>query len=339
MKSLPPTLIKPNHQAGRETASCGGRSAFSEQWSMAAPCACASSGSVTAGETIRQKTENWKREELMKMPIIGKMRDGVPRQPGAGMQAQVHTEWARSLRGRLALNRKDGSILVRIPAGGFEMGDGEDSDTRKHRVELSEYWIGVYCVTNRQYGKFMAEMGNFVPSTVNTNKSVWKNGKCPAAKLDHPMVFVSIGFCEIYAKWAGLSLPTEAQWEKAARGPGGLIYPWGNEDATNKYRNSTNKGSARTAAVWEYPVGASGYGTMQQAGNVLEWCADWYKESYYKCPKKDPVGPDGGSDRVCRGGGWTSWGGSSYFRGARRYGVDPLVDRDSLGFRLVRNSP
>ena len=229
----------------------------------------------------------------------------------------------------LAVNAKDSSILVRIPAGEFEMGDGQDSDTPKHRIELSEYWIGVYCVTNRQYGKFVSETKHRAP-----DNSLWQKSELS----DHPVTNVSWDDGAAYAKWAGLSLPTEAQWEKAARGPKGLIYPWGDEWDQSRCRNSTNKGSGTTPAVWEYPNGTSGYGTLQQSGNVWEWCADWYEDSYYgKSPAKDPVGPDSGSDRVGRGGSWDNVVASG-FRGSRRGGDGPAYRSGRRGFRLVRNS-
>ena len=230
----------------------------------------------------------------------------------------------------LALNKKDSSILVRIPAGEFEMGDVKDSTCPKHQVELSEYWIGVYCVTNRQYGKFVAETKHRNPDNQRWQKS---------ELLDHPVTDVSWDDCAAYAKWAGLSLPTEAQWEKAARGPGGLIYPWGNEWDANKCRNSTNKGSGTTAAVWDHSNGTSGYGTLQQSGNVWEWCADWWDENYYgKSPPKDPTGPNGGSSRVNRGGCW-DFGVASFFRGSYRRRNGPALRYGYRGFRLVRNSP
>ena len=229
----------------------------------------------------------------------------------------------------LALNAKDGSVMVRIPADGFEMGDGKEANCPKHRVELSEYWMGVYCVTNRQYGKFVAETKHHAP-----DNSLWQKGEL----LDHPVVNVSWEDAAAYAKWAGLSLPTEAQWEKAARGPKGLIYPWGDEWDQNKCRNDKNKGSGQTAAVWEYPNGTSGYGTMQQSGNVWEWCADWYEDSYYgKSPPKDPTGPNGGSARVYRGGSWYD-GVASDFRGSLRFWIAPALRYVYQGFRLVRNS-
>ena len=242
-------------------------------------------------------------------------------------------------RSRLAINAKDGTILVRIPAGKFEMGDGEDSDCPKHVVELSEYWIAVHCVTNRQYGRFVKETKHRPPEEADFGDPVWKSGRCPEEKLDHPVVCVSWDDCAAYAEWAGLRLPTEAQWEKAARGPGGLIYPWGEEWDASKCRNDKNKGIGKTAEVWGYAEGASGYGTVQQSGNVWEWCADWYEGDYYgKSPKKDPTGPQRGSFRVYRGGGWGSVD-ASIFRGAYRFRNGPGYRVDDLGFRLARNSP
>ena len=150
------------------------------------------------------------------------------------------------------------------------------------------------------------------------------------------MVCVSWGDAIAYAKWAGCALPTEAQWEKAARGPAGLIYPWGNDWDEGQCRNDANKGNETTSPVFGYPGGVSGYGTYNQSGNVWEWCADWYDGGYYgQSPGRDPRGPEGGADRVNRGGGW--WNGfPGLFRGAHRDWHDPGYRYVNLGFRLVR---
>ncbi len=226
----------------------------------------------------------------------------------------------------LVVNAKDGSVLVYVPAGEFEMGDGQDSDCPKHRVYLDAYYIGVYCVTNRQYAQFVAETKHRAP-----DNSVWQS----AARADHPVTDVSWDDAAAYAKWAGLALPSEAQWEKAARGPANTSYPWGDEWDQSRCRNTANRATDTTAAVYAYPSGVSGYATYQQSGNVWEWCADWYDAGYYpQSPRSNPTGPAGGSLRVARGGGWG--GDATCCRGAFRLDNGPAYRLDFLGFRLVR---
>ena len=239
--------------------------------------------------------------------------------------------WRAVARDHLAVNAKDGSVLVRIPVGEFEMGDGLEADCPKHRVRVDGYWIGVYCVTNRQYGRFVAETKHRTPEVV------WQSGRCPEDKLDHPVVCVSWDDAVAYGKWAGLVLPSEAQWEKAARGPQGLIYPWGSGWEESRCRNDKNKGAEQTASAWGYPAGASGIGTYQQSGNVWEWCLDWYEGKYYaQSPTENPQGPQTGAYRVDRGGGWRG-ADASYFRGAYRdWGVPSASYGVRVGFRLAR---
>jgi formylglycine-generating enzyme required for sulfatase activity len=228
---------------------------------------------------------------------------------------------------RIAVNGKDGTIMVHIPEGEFEMGDGKGGDCPKHRVYLSAYWIGVYSVTNAQYLKFVEATGRRAPD----NRIHRESGKA-----SHPVTDVSWDDALAYAKWAGGQLPTEAQWEKAARGPKGLIYPWGDAWDAGKYRHDGNKGNETTCAVQGYPQGVSGYGTYNQGGNVVEWCADWYDSGYYgQSPGRDPGGPGGGSCRVLRGGSWRG-GVPVIFRGAYRFWRGPGNRYGYLGFRLVR---
>ncbi|WP_295582333.1 SUMF1/EgtB/PvdO family nonheme iron enzyme [uncultured Lamprocystis sp.] len=194
----------------------------------------------------------------------------------------------------LAVNAKDSSIMVYVPAGEFEMGDGRDPDCPKHQVFVSAYWIGVYAVTNAQYLRFMQATRHPAP-----NKEV--HGEAAAC----PVTDISWDDATAYARWAGCALPTEAQWEKAARGPKGLIYPWGKDWGASRCRHDPYKRCTWTCAVFGYPDGVSGYGTYNQSGNVWEWCADWYGNDYYgKSPARDPRGPEGGSGRVRRGGSW-----------------------------------
>ena len=236
----------------------------------------------------------------------------------------------------LAVNAKNGSLLVYVPGGSFEMGDGRDDDCLKRFVDLSGYWIGVHAVTNAQYGRFVSATGHRRPDAADYGAPVWRNGGYPEEKADHPVVCVSWEDATAYARWAGCILPTEAQWEKAARGPKGLIYPWGDEWDGSRCRHDKNRGGETTIAVSGYASGVSGYGTYQQSGNVWEWCSDWYDENHYRSsPPRDPGGPSGGSDRVARGGGWRR-GAPAGFRAANRGRRSPGDRLDHLGFRLAR---
>ena len=235
-----------------------------------------------------------------------------------------------SMRSCLRVNRRDGSVLARVPAGAFEMGEGKGSDEPKHRVELGEYWIGVYAVTNGQYAAFLEATGKSPASPSSSASS-------------HPVVNVSWDDARAYCRWAGGDLPTEAQWEKASRWTGSYpnVYPWGNawdaENCNNWYdHNAAGGGYQRyqTAPVGSYPSGASPYGLQDMAGNVWEWCRDWYSSSYYSVsPSTDPQGPSSGSCRVLRGGSW------NYYlnRCAARGSASPDYWVDDAGFRLVRS--
>jgi len=129
----------------------------------------------------------------------------------------------------IIINSKDSSILIEIPAGKFEMGDGKGSDCPKHTVYLDRYYIGVYAVTNRQYKQFVDETGHRPPDGTDYGTPIWKGKSYPESYTDHPVVCVSWEDAAAYCRWAGGTLPTEAQWEKTAHGPKGFTYPWGND--------------------------------------------------------------------------------------------------------------
>ena len=156
---------------------------------------------------------------------------------------------------------------------------------------------------------------------------------------NHPMVYVSWQDAVDYAKWAGVALPTEAQWEKAARGTDGRTYPWGNKWDASKCVNSIGKVLRVTESVGSYPAGASPYGCMDMAGNAYEWCTDWISPTYYAdAPVRNPTGPRTGSSRALHGGSWNLnlTGDFAYFRSALR-GARPPTDRDAIcGFRCVK---
>jgi formylglycine-generating enzyme required for sulfatase activity len=187
---------------------------------------------------------------------------------------------------------------VTVPEGEFLMGSGNSSVEKPiHRVYLSAYQITRHLVTNVQYELFVKATSYDAPNH-------WKDGKIPAGKENHPVVNVSWTDIQSFCAWAGVRLPTEAEWEKAARGTDGRKYPWGNEPPTMELCNF-GKNVGDTTPVGSYPAGASPYGVLDMAGNVWEWVNDWYDKEYYSVsPAKNPRGPATGEYRVLRGGSW-----------------------------------
>lgn len=223
-------------------------------------------------------------------------------------------------------NEKDGSILIEIPAGSFTMGSNDyDNEKPVHTVYLDKYYIGKYEVTVGQFKKFCNATGKTMPEQPS-----WNN------RDDHPVVNVSWNDAKAYCDWAGLRLPTEAEWEKAARGTDGRTYPWGNAWDNTKC-NSRENGDrySNTSPVGSFPSGVSPYGCYDMAGNVWEWCNDWYDKNYYgSSPSSNPTGPSSGDLRVLRGGGW--YNGADLCRSADRFRDFPDIRYYYVGFRVAR---
>ena len=247
--------------------------------------------------------------------------------------------------GATRINAIDGADMVYVPAGEFLMGSTEAEmeaafvDASAHftgvkkewftdqgpqwRVYLDAYWMYKNDVTVAQYRKFCQATGKEVATAPTWG---WKD--------DHPVVNVSWDDAVAYCEWAGVHVPTEAQWEKAARGADGRKYTWGNEWDPGKLWCSVGEKRTSTTPVGSYPAGASPYGCLDMAGNVCNWCADWYG-NYSNADNHNPQGPATGKFRVVRGG---SWNGDSEpnFRCAYR-GYDDPTHRGGLdGFRAVR---
>lgn len=189
---------------------------------------------------------------------------------------------------------KTGYELVLVPAGEFRMGRagaGEGPEFPQHRVYLNAFWMGVTEVTNAQYRALSAKHRS--PAGLDGDRQ--------------PVVQVSFDEARSWCMKAGMRLPTEAEWEKAARGTDGRLYAWGNtDDAKRRHWNSDENAAPCNKPVGSFPSGASPYGCLDISGNVWEWCWDWFGRNYYaKSPAKNPTGPSSSPDngRVIRGGG------------------------------------
>lgn len=212
---------------------------------------------------------------------------------------------------------------VYIPPGDFLMGLIRGDEIPVHTVYLDGFWIDALEVTNEAYREFVEKTGHEAPR-------YWNDPKYNAD--DQPVVGVTHQDAQAYCQWMGKRLPTEAEWERAARGPHSRLFPWGDRfDAT--HTNTREAKQRRPLPVGSYPNGASPEGVYDMSGNVWEWCHDWYDEEYYlQAPSKNPMGPDGGKKRVIRGGGWTA----PHTDMAQRRGEKPNKTYPSLGFRCAK---
>ncbi len=241
------------------------------------------------------------------------------------------------------IHPKDNSEMIFIPKGTFNMGSNANIDEKPvHEVFLDDYYIDKYPVTYGQYKRFVEETGY-------SGEGNWMKYYSPD-KANYPVVEVSWNDARAYAKWAGKSLPTEAEWEKAARGTEQREYPWGDKWDPNKCNNKkmnrpdlvnrmiimmANRG---TVPAGSFPDGRSPYGVMDMAGNVNEWCSDWYDNKYYKVSaRENPGGPASGSWKVIRGGAWCD-ADQNMFRSSARYGDHPSITKGIIGFRCVYKS-
>lgn len=202
----------------------------------------------------------------------------------------------------------DTDQMVLIPFGEFTMGASLEGDDPAHQVVVSSFYIDKYEVSNARYQQFVEATGH-APSAYADDRRL----NLP----NHPVVGVNWYDAKAFCEWDGKRLPTEAEWEKAAKGPSGYMYPWGNV-FNDKNANCCNLNSA-TMPVDSYPEGASAYGVFHMAGNAYEWVQDWYDHKYYQTKKSvlNPQGPTKGLNwgalgemRVIRGGSWFAPSGS-----------------------------
>ena len=244
--------------------------------------------------------------------------------------------------------------LVRVPTGYFAMGSaaGRADEQPVHQVYLDEFYIDRFEVNNDQYAAFLNninrnadEEGHLLLDVRDADVQIRYSDAGYTAvpgTEQRPVAEVSWYGARAYCTWAGMQLPTEAMWEKAARGTDGRIYPWG--DSIDRSRaNYGKEGCCRgddsdgffdSAPVGSYQHGVSPYGAYDMGGNVWEWVVDWYGEDYYaQSPERDPQGPDAGISRVLRGGSLSS---DPYrLRATDRSGLPPSASYVIIGFRCA----
>ena len=193
---------------------------------------------------------------------------------------------------------KDGAPMVLIPAGSFPMGvppgdrDGGRDEYPRHDVELDSYVIDKYEVTNGRYLEFVRATGHRIPQNPkNPTRNLWQGETITESLADRPVVNVDWSDADAYCRWVGKRLPTEAEWEKAAKGNHDWRFPWGNVEPTAKHLNYNQQwiGEKTLMPVGSYEAGKSPYGLYDMAGNVWEWVNDWYDPHYYEnSPKRNP---------------------------------------------------
>lgn len=260
----------------------------------------------------------------------------------------------------------DGMEMVYVPAGELRMGSTEAEvdaalaqcrqvynycnlsfyglESPQHTVTLDSFWIDQNEVTNIQYRQCVEAGVCQVSATCDQGEPSFGN----TSKVDHPVGCVSWNDARTYCEWAGARLPTEAEWEYAARGPQGNIYPWGNTFDGNRLNycdakcehswadRAIDDGYAESAPVGNYPDGASWCGAQDLAGNVAEWVADWLGD-YAPEPQTNPTGPETGSEKVIRGNSWRFF--RERFRMAARAKIAPTNRYDKVGFRCAMAGP
>jgi sulfatase modifying factor 1 len=246
-----------------------------------------------------------------------------------------------------AIIDKNGAPLVLIPAGPFPMGvpkgdrDGGRDEYPNHEVWLDAYSIEKFEVTNSRYRDFVRATGHRPPQhPKDPSRNLWQGTVMPESIADRPVINVDWFDAEAYCKWAGRRLPTEAEWEKAARGTDDRRFPWGNVEPTHKHLNFNQRwqGEKTLMPVGSYEAGKSPYGVYDMAGNVWEWVADWYDAYYYeKSPARNPKGPATGTHKVLRSSGWEVE--TPLVRSVTRVMSDPLNRNHSTGFRCAADAP
>jgi formylglycine-generating enzyme required for sulfatase activity len=251
-------------------------------------------------------------------------------------QQAVYQELAAKLPGRQVTTlpgslKPDDAPMALVPAGEFTMGSTLKADEKPvHRVYLSAFYMDKFAVTVGQYATYLEATDMAAPPE-------WEIMNQPHHQK-RPVVNINWSEAASYCKWVGKRLPTEAEWEKAARGTDGRLYPWGNEAPTRLHANFGKKewaGHMALVPVGMFEMGKSPYGIYDMAGNAWEWVNDWYDHDYYKqSPAKNPQGPAKGKSKVVRGGNWLYV--KDFLRSSFRFNADPSARQLGYGFRCTK---
>jgi len=225
----------------------------------------------------------------------------------------------------------DGMIQVFVPAGEFIMGRGPEGASLRHVVYLDAYWMDRVEVTNTMYKLCVTTKGCSSPVDDNIYYEQW-------TYRNHPVTYITWFQANEYCQWAGRRLPTEAEWEKAARGgTDERLYPWGSLQPNARLANFDETMIHEAVSAFRYPLGASPYGILNMSGNVREWIADWYDPNYYSVsPYANPKGPDSGTERSLRSGSYNE--DRREVAIYRRYRHAPESAGLSRGFRCAQDA-
>lgn len=227
----------------------------------------------------------------------------------------------------------DGMVQVYVREGEFIMGEDhklKKPDSPKHVVYLDAFWMDSVEVTNSMYLKCLRAHGCTIPVSDNITYRNW-------IYRDHPIVYVTWEQANTYCKWAGRRLPTEAEWEKAARGTDGRMYPWGNKQPNPRQANFSGSMIQESVSAFRYPLGASPFGVLNMSGNVREWVADWFDADYYSnSPYANPQGPETGEERVLRSTSYNEDGREIVVTSRLRH--EPESAGLSRGFRCAQDA-
>ena len=249
-----------------------------------------------------------------------------PPTPTAPIPTATPQATATPAAGDQRVNPRDQAIYLFVPGGDFLMGSTIARDEQPaHTVAVDSFWIGQTEVTNAQYSRCVDDGACTPPHNDNWNQ---------ADQADFPVTHVDWEQANRYAQWAGGRLPTETEWEKAARGTDGRTFPWGDDVTDDQRLNFNSMAGVVSVGVGGYPAGASPYGALDMAGNVEEWVADWYApDAYAQSTGPNPTGPTDGVLRVVRGGSFKSSRGG--VRTSVRGRAAPAINFDNVGFRVV----